>query len=82
MLDLKLQLHLQKHTQLKLAVLAILAEVTAKFRKLEFDFDLVKELGIVANAMEALCDSKEEMEAIAREYLSVTTQLLLHRPFH
>ncbi|CAH0292709.1 Glutamine--fructose-6-phosphate aminotransferase [isomerizing] [Peribacillus sp. Bi96] len=56
----------------QVAVLAILANVTGQFRKLEFDFDLVKELGIVATAMEALCDSKEEMEAIAQEYLSVT----------
>ncbi|MGG0285392.1 glutamine--fructose-6-phosphate transaminase (isomerizing) [Peribacillus butanolivorans] len=56
----------------QVAVLAILANVSGQFRNLEFDFDLVKELGIVATAMEALCDSKEEMEAIAREYLSVT----------
>ncbi|MFB7640642.1 glutamine--fructose-6-phosphate transaminase (isomerizing) [Peribacillus butanolivorans] len=56
----------------QVAVLAILANVSGQFRKLEFDFDLVKELGIVATAMEALCDSKEEMEAIAHEYLSVT----------
>ncbi|WP_285769198.1 glutamine--fructose-6-phosphate transaminase (isomerizing) [Peribacillus sp. SI8-4] len=56
----------------QVAVLAILANVTGHFRNLEYDFDLVKELGIVATAMEALCDSKEEMEAIAHEYLSVT----------
>ncbi|MDM5214849.1 glutamine--fructose-6-phosphate transaminase (isomerizing) [Peribacillus sp. NJ4] len=56
----------------QVAVLSILANVTGQFRKMEYDFDLVKELGIVATAMEALCDSKEEMEAIAREYLSVT----------
>ncbi|MDM5356673.1 glutamine--fructose-6-phosphate transaminase (isomerizing) [Peribacillus sp. ACCC06369] len=56
----------------QVAVLSILANVTGKFRKMEYDFDLVKELGIVATAMEALCDSKEEMEAIAREYMSVT----------
>ncbi|MGY3311562.1 glucosamine--fructose-6-phosphate aminotransferase (isomerizing) [Peribacillus simplex] len=56
----------------QVAVLAILANVTGQFRNLEYDFDLVKELGIVATAMEALCDSKEEMEDIAREYLSVT----------
>ncbi|MBK5485839.1 glutamine--fructose-6-phosphate transaminase (isomerizing) [Peribacillus butanolivorans] len=56
----------------QVAVLAILANVSGQFRNLEFDFDLVKELGIVATAMEALCDSKEEMEAIAHEYLSVT----------
>ncbi|AOH52915.1 glutamine--fructose-6-phosphate aminotransferase [Peribacillus muralis] len=56
----------------QVAVLSILANVTGHFRNLEYDFDLVKELGIVATAMEALCDSKEEMEAIAHEYLSVT----------
>ena len=56
----------------QVAVLSILANVTGQFRNMEHDFDLVKELGIVATAMEALCDSKEEMEDIAREYLSVT----------
>ncbi|MES1042712.1 MULTISPECIES: glutamine--fructose-6-phosphate transaminase (isomerizing) [Peribacillus] len=56
----------------QVAVLSILANVTGHFRNMEYDFDLVKELGIVATAMEALCDSKEEMEDIAREYLSVT----------
>ncbi|MFJ7679919.1 glutamine--fructose-6-phosphate transaminase (isomerizing) [Peribacillus sp. NPDC097264] len=56
----------------QVAVLAILANVTGQFRNLAFDFDLVKELGIAATGMEALCDSKEEMEEIAREYLSVT----------
>lgn len=56
----------------QVAVLSILANVTGQFRNMEYSFDLVKELGIVATAMEALCDSKEEMEDIAREYLSVT----------
>jgi glutamine---fructose-6-phosphate transaminase (isomerizing) len=56
----------------QLAVLAILAEVTARGLGHEVDFDLVQELGIVANAMEALCDDKEEFESIAREYLTVT----------
>lgn len=56
----------------QLAVLVILAEVAAKSRNLSINFDLVKELGIVANAMEVLCDSKELMEYIAREFLSVT----------
>lgn len=56
----------------QIAVLAILANVTAKFRNQSVEFDLVKELGIIGTAMEALCDSKEEFEAIAREYLSVT----------
>lgn len=56
----------------QVAVLSILANVTGQFRNMEYGFDLVKELGIVATAMEALCDSKEEMEDIAREYLSIT----------
>ncbi|MFT9600360.1 glutamine--fructose-6-phosphate transaminase (isomerizing) [Mesobacillus sp.] len=56
----------------QLAVLAILAEVTARGIGHEVDFELVQELGIVATAMEALCDDKEEFESIAREYLTVT----------
>jgi glucosamine--fructose-6-phosphate aminotransferase (isomerizing) len=56
----------------QLAVLAILAEVTAKSQNITVDFDLVHELGIIANAMEVLCDSKELFEHISREFLSVT----------
>lgn len=56
----------------QLAVLAILAEVTARGLGHDVDFDLVQELGIIATAMEALCDDKEEFESIAREYLTVT----------
>lgn len=56
----------------QLAVLAILAEVTAKSRGIKVELDLVHEFGIIANAMEVLCDEKEEFESIAREYLSVT----------
>lgn len=56
----------------QLAVLAILAEVTGRSLGHEAAFDLVQELGIAATAMEALCDSKEEFESIAREYLTVT----------
>ena len=56
----------------QLAVLAILAEVTAKSRGHEPGFDLVRELGIVANAMEVLCDSKELIEEISSEFLTVT----------
>lgn len=52
----------------QIAVLAILANVAGK----KGDLDLVHELGIVANAMEILCDSKEEMEKIAYEYFTVT----------
>jgi len=56
----------------QLAVLAILAEVTAKSRGFNSNYDLVQELGIVANAMDVLCGEKEEFEAMAREFLSTT----------
>lgn len=56
----------------QLAVLAILADVTAKSQGIPVGFDLIHELGIIANAMEVLCDSKELIEHISREFLSVT----------
>lgn len=56
----------------QLAVIAILAEVTAQSKKMNVDFDLVHEFGIIANAMEVLCDSKELFEHISREFLAVT----------
>jgi glutamine---fructose-6-phosphate transaminase (isomerizing) len=56
----------------QLAVLAILAEVTARSKGIKMDLNLVKELGIAANAIEILCDSKEEVEKMSHEYLSAT----------
>lgn len=56
----------------QLAVLVILAAVTGKKKGYELDFNLVQELGIVASAMDALCDEKEEFEGLAREFLSTT----------
>ncbi|MHA7098390.1 glutamine--fructose-6-phosphate transaminase (isomerizing) [Priestia aryabhattai] len=56
----------------QLAVLSILAVVTAKTRGIELEFDLVQELAIVANTMEVLCDDKEEMESIALQFLATT----------
>nr|WP_309101400.1 glutamine--fructose-6-phosphate transaminase (isomerizing) [Fredinandcohnia onubensis] len=56
----------------QLAVLAILAYVTAESKEMKVGMDLVKELGIIANSMEALCDDKEVMEAIAWEYFTTT----------
>ncbi|WP_027953313.1 MULTISPECIES: glutamine--fructose-6-phosphate transaminase (isomerizing) [Halobacillus] len=56
----------------QMAVLAILAVDTARAKGIELDFDPMQELGIVANAMEALTDQKEELEDLAREYLPVT----------
>lgn len=54
----------------QLAVLAILAVDTARAQGLSLDFDPLKELGIVANAIETLCDNKDEMKKIADEFLS------------
>ena len=56
----------------QIAVLAILAVDIAQMEGMELDFDPVQELSIVANAMEALVDQKEEMEQVARDFLSVT----------
>ncbi|MGG3965812.1 glutamine--fructose-6-phosphate transaminase (isomerizing) [Heyndrickxia faecalis] len=56
----------------QIAVLAILADVAAKSRGFSEGFDLVHELGLVANAMEVLCGSKEEIEQMAYDYLTVT----------
>ncbi|MGG0902544.1 glutamine--fructose-6-phosphate transaminase (isomerizing) [Bacillus subtilis] len=56
----------------QIAVLAVLASVAADKNGIDIGFDLVKELGIAANAVEALCDQKDEMEMIAREYLTVS----------
>jgi len=56
----------------QIAVLAILADVAAKSRGYSEDFNLVHELGLVANAMEVLCGSKEEVEQMAYDYLTVT----------
>ncbi|RST59300.1 glutamine--fructose-6-phosphate transaminase (isomerizing) [Siminovitchia terrae] len=53
----------------QVAVLAILASATGSAKDTIAEFDLVKELGIVANAMEILCDTKEEFELMAIEYL-------------
>ncbi len=56
----------------QLAVLAILGHTAGKAIGVQKGFDLVHDLGIVATAMEALCDTKEEFEAIAKEYLATT----------
>ncbi|WP_188208276.1 glutamine--fructose-6-phosphate transaminase (isomerizing) [Alkalibacillus aidingensis] len=56
----------------QMAVLAILAVDTARAKGLTLDFDPLKELAIVGNAMEVLCDQKDQLEQIARDYLSTT----------
>ena len=56
----------------QVAVLMVTASVFAKFQGKDLDFDVVQELGIVANAVQAIVDTKEELEEIATEYLSTT----------
>lgn len=56
----------------QIAVLSILSAVTAESKGIKVGFDLVQELGIVANAIQAQVDMKEEMEQIARDFLSTT----------
>lgn len=56
----------------QMAVLTLLAVDTAYAAGRTLDFDPIQELGIAANAMEALCNQKDEFEKIARDYLSVT----------
>ncbi len=56
----------------QIAVLALTAAVAGEAAGRTVDFDIVQELGIVANAVQAMVDSKEEMEQIARDFLSTT----------
>ncbi len=56
----------------QIAVMAIMADVIARCRGIQVGFDLIHELGIVANAMEVLCDSKELIEEISRGFLTGT----------
>lgn len=56
----------------QLAVLAISAYVTGKNKGRKIDFDLKHELAIVANAIQTIVDSKEELHKISKEYLSHT----------
>lgn len=56
----------------QIAVLALTAAVAAEKAGRQLDFDIVQELGIVANAIQSLIDSKEELEQIARDFLSTT----------
>ena len=56
----------------QLAVLSILAADIAKAKGEVLDFDLTHELGLVANAMIELCDQKEGMDALAKQFLATT----------
>ncbi len=56
----------------QMAVLALLAVDTALAKGIPLRLDPLRELAIVANAMEILCGDKEAMKQIADEYLSTT----------
>ncbi|ARK28567.1 glutamine--fructose-6-phosphate transaminase (isomerizing) [Halalkalibacter krulwichiae] len=56
----------------QMAVLTLLAVDTANAKGIELDFDPIQELAIVASAMETLCDQKEKLEQIARDFLATT----------
>ncbi|MFP3727105.1 glutamine--fructose-6-phosphate transaminase (isomerizing) [Priestia filamentosa] len=56
----------------QIAVLSILGYAAAEYKGIGLDLNLVKELGIVSNVMESLCVQKDEMENIAKQYLSTT----------
>lgn len=56
----------------QLAVLSILAADIAKAKGEVLGFDLTHELGLVANAMIELCDQREEMDALAKQFLATT----------
>lgn len=56
----------------QVAVLMVTASIYAHAQNKSLDFDVVKELGIAANAVQAIVDSKEEMEQIATEFLATT----------
>lgn len=56
----------------QMAVLSILAVDTARAQGFTLDFDPIQELSIVATVMETLCDQKDILEEIARDYLSIT----------
>lgn len=53
----------------QMAVLTLLAVDTAKVKGIQLNFDPLKELAIVANAMETVCENKDEMNKIAEEFL-------------
>ena len=55
----------------QVAVLAVAAYAVAKETGVALDFDLKQELAIVANGIQTIIDSKDEMEQIAEDYLKI-----------
>lgn len=56
----------------QIAVLLLLAAQVQKQMTGRMDMDVLKELAIVANAMDTLCSDKETFAKIAKEYLATT----------
>lgn len=56
----------------QIAVLAILSEVVGKSKGLIHKSTMLHDIGIVANAMQAIVDDKEKIEELAAEYLSIS----------
>ena len=56
----------------QIAVLSLLAVASAKAKGVTFNFEPLKELAIVANAIETLCDQKHELEQITKDFLDTT----------
>jgi len=56
----------------QIAVLAILSEVVGKSKGLIHKGTMLHDIGIVANAMQAIVDDKEKIEELAAEYLSIS----------
>lgn len=54
----------------QVAVLSILAQAVAQSKNIVNGIDLSHELSIVANAMDTLCEYREEYEQMARDFLS------------
>lgn len=56
----------------QIAVLAILADVVAREKGIQTGVELLPELAKVANAMTAIIDDADTMEALTKEYLETT----------
>ncbi|RSL29257.1 glutamine--fructose-6-phosphate transaminase (isomerizing) [Salibacterium salarium] len=56
----------------QMAVFSILAMDGARAQGIDTDFDAIRELGLIANAMETLCDQKDIMEQIAHDFMFET----------
>lgn len=56
----------------QITVLSILAATVAKEKEITLDFNLMHDLGVVSNVIESICEEKEIMKRISKEYFSTT----------